>query len=97
MAAVSELRRLRNGASALPVAFLDEDVTKHHRTLAGVPIVGSVADLPEVVRRMEADAVVIAVGHGARPEEAARIAERAVALCEANEIPHHRWVGLVTE
>lgn len=127
LAAIRELKRLRNAASAVPVALLDEDPAKRHRSLAGVPVVGGVDDLPEVVRRWNADAVVIALGDGApsageqgkaagdryalartrgsaeavssgseRRVEAA-LAERAAALCAAHDIPHQRWIGLVTE
>jgi UDP-GlcNAc:undecaprenyl-phosphate GlcNAc-1-phosphate transferase len=96
MAAVRELLRMRNGSSAVPVAFLDEDVTKHHRTMAGIPVVGAVADLPEVVQRMGADAVVIAVGSSGTGE-AAQVAARAAALCEEHDIPHQRWIGMVSD
>jgi UDP-GlcNAc:undecaprenyl-phosphate GlcNAc-1-phosphate transferase len=94
LAAVRELQRQRNGASTVPVAFVDEDARKHHRTLQGIPVVGSISDLPEVVRRVDADAVVIAVGGGSERAEASRVAERAAALCAEHDIPHHRWVGL---
>jgi UDP-GlcNAc:undecaprenyl-phosphate/decaprenyl-phosphate GlcNAc-1-phosphate transferase len=96
MAAIRELQRLRNGSSAVPIAFLDEDRTKHRRQLCGIPIVGAVADLPAVVRQLHADSVVIAVGGDAEPEDAARLAERAAALCDTHGIPYQRWIGLVT-
>ncbi len=97
LAAIRELRRLRNGASTVPVAFLDEDANKHHRSMRGVPVVGPVADLPDAVHRLKADGVVIAVDGGTRREEAKRLVERATALCDAHDIPHQRWVGLATE
>jgi UDP-GlcNAc:undecaprenyl-phosphate GlcNAc-1-phosphate transferase len=97
LAAIRELQRLRNGVSTVPVAFLDEDPTKHHRTMGGIPVMGAVEDLPDVVRRLAADAVVIAVGESTERDGTDRLAERAAALCDANAIPHQRWVGLVTE
>jgi UDP-GlcNAc:undecaprenyl-phosphate GlcNAc-1-phosphate transferase len=127
LAAIRELKRLRNGGSAIPVALVDEDPAKRHRSLDGVPVVGGVDDLPEVVRRWAADSVVIAAGDGgwlgvSRRESDARnlprlmpeqtvssaaatvipraangVAERAVAVCEAHNIPHQRWVGLLAE
>jgi UDP-GlcNAc:undecaprenyl-phosphate GlcNAc-1-phosphate transferase len=93
LAAIRELRRLRNGASTIAVAFVDEDSTKHHRRMGGVPVVGAVNDLPAVVRRLAADGVVIAVSEGPERDHA-RLAERAAALCDAYAIPHQRWVGL---
>jgi UDP-GlcNAc:undecaprenyl-phosphate GlcNAc-1-phosphate transferase len=127
LAAIQELKRLRNGASAIPVALVDEDPAKRHRRLAGVPVVGGLEELPEIVRRWAADSVVIAVsdslpsrtGQGDfssgsplgrlggcagsagpsadLPDGEMGPAERAVALCEAHQIPHQRWVGLVAE
>jgi len=126
LAAIRELKRLRNGASAVPVALLDEDPAKRHRRLAGVPVVGGVDDLPKVVRQWNADSVVIALGDGGLPvreqrevavrradsplgcpvslvavkvgfDEETGLAQRAAALCDAHNIPHQRWIGLVTE
>lgn len=97
LAVIRELQRLRNGASTVPVAFLDNDPTKHHRTMGGIPVVGAVEDLPDVVRRLQADAVVIALDESIEPDGMARLAERAAALCDAHAIPHQRWVGLTTE
>jgi UDP-GlcNAc:undecaprenyl-phosphate/decaprenyl-phosphate GlcNAc-1-phosphate transferase len=91
LAAVRELQRLRNGSSTVPVAFLDEDRTKHHCSVGGIPIVGAVVDLPEVVLQLQANSVVIAVGGEDQPEDAAR---RAAALCDTHDIPYQRWVGL---
>src|SRR5262249_25561555 len=62
LAVIRELKRLRNGGSAVAVAVVDQDPAKRHRSLGGVPVVGGVDDLPEVVRRWAADSVVIAVG-----------------------------------
>jgi FlaA1/EpsC-like NDP-sugar epimerase len=45
----------------LPVAFLDDDPSKHHRQLHGVPIVGRIAELAAVVRTLAVDEVVIAM------------------------------------
>jgi FlaA1/EpsC-like NDP-sugar epimerase len=42
-----------------PVAFLDDN--RHLRSVAGLPVCGSIADLPYVARREHADAVVIAI------------------------------------
>jgi UDP-GlcNAc:undecaprenyl-phosphate GlcNAc-1-phosphate transferase len=97
MAAIRELQRLRNGSSTVPVAFLDDDVSKHHRSLGGVPVVGGIAELPEVVRRLRADGVVIAISDEKERDEVTLLAERVAVLCDTHAIPHQRWVGLVTE
>ena len=48
-------------AGQLPVAFLDDDSAKHGVRIAGVPVVGSIDELPAVLRREAADEVVIAI------------------------------------
>jgi UDP-GlcNAc:undecaprenyl-phosphate GlcNAc-1-phosphate transferase len=82
LAAIRELKRLRNGASAIPVALVDEDPAKRHRSLGGVPVVGGVDDLPDVVRRWAADSVVIAVSGSAprRGESSDREGDRSGAI-----------------
>lgn len=97
MAAVRELQQTRNGSSAVPVAFIDEDVSKHRRRMGGIPVLGALTDLPQVVQRLKADSVVIAVSASSCCEEAARLAEQAAALCVAHNIPYQRWVGLLME
>jgi FlaA1/EpsC-like NDP-sugar epimerase len=44
-----------------PVGFLDDDPAKQRLTLAGQPVLGTLADLEEVLERTEADVVVIAI------------------------------------
>lgn len=44
-----------------PVAFVDDDLSKRKQKIMGVPIVGTVFDLPQVVRRMNIDEVIIAM------------------------------------
>jgi FlaA1/EpsC-like NDP-sugar epimerase len=44
-----------------PVAVLDDDTAKIGQSLIGVPVTGSIDDLPSVVKRHSADLVVIAI------------------------------------
>jgi len=56
------LQDLRAGAvSLLPVGFVDDAADKLGRRLAGVPVVGTVAALPALIRQLKADTVVIAI------------------------------------
>ena len=97
LAAIRELHRLRNGSTTVPVAFLDEDLSKHYRSLGGIPVVGRIADLPAVVREMRADGVVIALDDAHCPDEAARLRREAADLCSSHAIPCQRWVGLIVD
>ncbi|GAA4706386.1 nucleoside-diphosphate sugar epimerase/dehydratase [Nocardioides conyzicola] len=44
-----------------PVGFLDDDPQKRHRRIRGVPVLGTTKQLAEVVQKMDADTVVIAI------------------------------------
>ncbi len=44
-----------------PVGFVDDDPMKHKLTLAGVPIIGPLSDIPKIVRLLGVSEVVIAM------------------------------------
>lgn len=50
----------------VPVAILEDDPEKRHLRLRGVPVVGTVADLPEAAREYGASTVLIAVPSASR-------------------------------
>lgn len=56
------LQDLRMGAVNLfPVGLVDDATEKIGRRLAGVPVVGTVAEIPALIRRLRADTIVIAI------------------------------------
>lgn len=56
------LQDLRVGAVKLsPIGFIDDAPEKLGRRLSSVPVVGTVAELPTLIRRLRADTVVIAI------------------------------------
>ena len=57
---VREMRQHRE-LQLRPVAFVDDDVYKRNRTLQGVPIVGTLDEIPDIVRRYAVDEIVIAM------------------------------------
>jgi FlaA1/EpsC-like NDP-sugar epimerase len=59
VALVRQLAHERTGYR--PVAFLDDDDRKVGRVVAGIPVVGTRADLGRVVKRYRAEAVAIAI------------------------------------
>jgi FlaA1/EpsC-like NDP-sugar epimerase len=70
---------LRSPASGLlPVALLDDEMRKRGRSLAGIPIVGGLEDLPEVAERVSATQVLLAI-----PSATAPLVRRVAALAEA--------------
>lgn len=56
-----------------PVAFVDDDLSKRKQKLMGIPVMGTIFDLPQVVRRMNIDEVIIAM-----PSETGDVIRRVV-------------------
>lgn len=77
-ALVRDMLGPRDGALR-PVAVLDDDPRTHGRTVGGIPVVGSFAELPDVVSRTGAHQVVLAVGDPSPGviRDVATLAERA--------------------
>ena len=59
------VREMRRVGRETPVAFVDDDPAKTGRSIHGVPVAGTVADLPRVLAERQATEVVVAVA--ARP------------------------------
>jgi FlaA1/EpsC-like NDP-sugar epimerase len=57
---VREMRRQSDG-DRVPVAIVDDDPHKQGRSMLGVPVVGDIANLPEVVQYFRADEVLVAI------------------------------------
>lgn len=45
----------------LPVAFIDDDMKKHELDIMGIPVIGGVNDIESVVKRLNAEHIVIAI------------------------------------
>jgi FlaA1/EpsC-like NDP-sugar epimerase len=56
------LRALSRGRAFSVVGFLDDDPTKRHLAIHGVPVVGTFDDLELVVKRLAVQEVLVAVG-----------------------------------
>ncbi len=54
-----------------PVAFVDDDPLKHHMRVSGLPICGSSAQIPDIVKKKAIDEIIVAVPgtHGERLTE----------------------------
>jgi FlaA1/EpsC-like NDP-sugar epimerase len=80
-AAVREM--LRNPIAGMsPVAVFDDDPRKHGLSVIGVPVVGSVDDLPFVVPRIGIQQVVLAV-----PAPTNALVERSLRAAETSGVP----------
>ncbi len=50
-----------NGAELLPVAFVDDDVRKHNLEIMGIPIIGGIQCIEQVVKEKEIRNIIIAI------------------------------------
>ncbi|MCP5155628.1 MAG: polysaccharide biosynthesis protein [Ectothiorhodospiraceae bacterium] len=71
------VRDLLREGSYLPVAFVDDDVTKKGREIHGVRVLGASEKIPRLVQRLSVDLVLLAV-----PGATANAMRRIVALCD---------------
>ena len=72
-----------------PVAFVDDDPSKHGRKLHGLPVAGSLAELAAVAGRFNADEVIIAV-----PSAPGRVVREVVRSAASIGIPTRTVPGL---
>ena len=63
-----------------PVGYVDDDPMKHGRDIQGVPILGDVPSIPELVHRTRSDLVLIAV-----PSATSAQMQRIINICEKTE------------
>lgn len=66
------------GAGLVPVAVFDDDAHQHGRSLIGVPVVGSVEDIPAAASRFVIQQVLLAI-----PNPSPKLVDRALAAAEA--------------
>jgi FlaA1/EpsC-like NDP-sugar epimerase len=60
-------------AQMQPVAFVDDDLSKRNQKLLGIPVKGTVFDIPNIVRRMNIDEIIISM-----PSESGDVIRRIV-------------------
>src|SRR5690625_521365 len=59
---------LKKESTLLPVAFIDDNVNKHHLDIMGVPIVGGVKDIVHIVKEREIANIVISIPSSSKQE-----------------------------
>src|SRR5690625_7834430 len=60
-------------AGLKPIAFLDDDKSKHGQKFHGIPVVGSIEDMKESVAKLKVDEILIAM-----PSESGKVIRRIV-------------------
>jgi FlaA1/EpsC-like NDP-sugar epimerase len=73
----------------LPMGFLDDDPTKQHKEIYGVPVIGEIASLPDVLDSHQVDEVIIAI-----PSAPGRVVRLVNDICRLKGIPSRTMPGL---
>src|SRR5271166_177788 len=76
-AAIREMQRCPS-AGLIPVAVFDDDVRAHGLSIAGVPVVGGIEDIPDAADRFTLQQVLLAV-----PSAPPELVERVLKACES--------------
>ena len=76
-AAIREMLR-SPGAGLVPVAVFDDDIGSHGLSMLGVPVVGSIDDIPEAASRYTLQQVLLAI-----PSPPPELVERVLQACES--------------
>ncbi len=76
-AAIREMLR-SPGAGLVPVAVFDDDTRAHGLSLLGVPVVGSIADIPYAAHRYTLQQILLAI-----PDPPPELVERVLQACES--------------
>jgi len=72
-----------------PICFLDDDPTKHKQQIHGVPVAGTLDDLPRVVTLRRIEEVIIAI-----PSAPGRVIRRVADVCRKKGVPFRTMPGI---
>ncbi len=73
----------------IPVGFLDDDPAKQHLEMHGIPVIGKVADLENVLEDRPIDEVIIAI-----PSAPGRLVRQITEICRKKGVPSRTIPGL---
>ena len=73
----------------LPVGFLDDDLAKQKHEISGVPVIGKISDLSEVLDNQNVDEVIIAI-----PSAPGKILRAVTDVCRRKGIPSRTMPGI---
>jgi FlaA1/EpsC-like NDP-sugar epimerase len=72
-----------------PVGFLDDDATKQHHQIHGVPVVGKLIELGRAIERRHVDEVIIAI-----PSAGGKVVRMVADICRLKGVPFRTMPGL---
>jgi len=72
-----------------PVAFVDDDPTKLGTYIQGLPVLGTCAQIPELVDRHQIQRIIVAI-----PSAPLRQQQEIIAICEQTDVATHNLPGI---
>ncbi len=89
------LEMLANGNSSYtPSAIVDDDISKTGRTMHGVPVVGTTAQIPSIVEKFNIKTIMIAMPSISGEEKKRILNVCSETVCEVKNIPYiHELIG----
>ncbi len=73
----------------LPVGFLDDNPAKQKQQIYGIPVVGTITDLPKVLDKLRVDEVIIAI-----PSAPGRVVRLVADICRMKNKPFRTMPGI---
>jgi FlaA1/EpsC-like NDP-sugar epimerase len=73
----------------IPVGFLDDDPAKQKQQIFGIPVVGTITDLPNYLEKLRIDEVIIAI-----PSAPGRVVRLVADICRLKNIPFRTMPGI---
>lgn len=80
---------LRDANLYKPVAFVDDDLRKHGREIHNIRVIGTIAELPELIIKHNIDMVLIAI-----PSASSASMRSVVDVCEKAKVPCYTLPGI---
>ena len=72
-----------------PVGFLDDDPAKQRQEIYGIPVIGTIAELPKVLENQQFDEVIIAI-----PSAPGKLVRQVAEICRRADIPFRTMPGI---
>jgi FlaA1/EpsC-like NDP-sugar epimerase len=85
---VRELQRTSQ-LNLIPIGFLDDDSTKQRQEIYGVPVIGRLSDMAEVLETRHVDEVIFAI-----PTAPGRVVRTVSEICRSRGIPSRTMPGI---
>ncbi len=73
----------------IPVGFLDDNPAKQKQQIFGIPVVGTITDLPKVLEKLSVDEVIIAI-----PSAPGRVVRLVADICRLKNKPFRTMPGI---